>query len=560
MKRRLFFIILFAIFGITSFGQYVTILGKQFKDENGNDFEPVVCNYNVDIVNIDTSDFLTTYISPNHSFGIYNTYECSGTESCDDQLKNDFIQMLYMGFNTVRIMGINPFFISEGYQIKDQVGTICWECPELGFYIFTNHHNLANCKNDKPFPLHEPFENDAVTLHLVELINHLIQVASEVEWEGKKLKLILITGGEWGGHSHDFPDVYSDYLYALSNTLPILLSNSAKTTLMAYDLYNEPPSFWPVETIGHSKQDVCKKVKMWYDTIKEGDPYHLITLGAQGHHSILEYDHAVFSLDFYSPHLYPAAHHQYEGPTYFESLMNSFYGKLYWVSNNCKMPWIIGETGFRAVENSVFDTNYDGTLSDQYDFADSATIRTWECGGSGFSWWFYQDVCNDGYGILKQNQVCTNWPCSTILKPVWEVFDDFTPPSTGACSEPPYYYDPYYHEVYAPPDTNIVTGYVLDREDNPIKDAVIFAHTRLYNTQNPANPVIYDFHYTFTDDNGLFTVIPYDFDTRPPNYNTIEGLTISAAICSRVREWCSVPWDGVDSGQTFKLDRFDLNS
>ncbi|MFH1296890.1 MAG: T9SS type A sorting domain-containing protein, partial [Bacteroidota bacterium] len=331
-------------------------------------------------------------------------------------------------------------------------------------------------------------------------------------------------------------------------------------TLMAYDLWNEPASVWPEDTIGHSKQDVCEKVKMWYDTVKAGDPHHLVTMGGQGHHDILEYDHAVMTLDFYSPHLYPDAR-QYEGPTYFESLMNSFYGKLYWVSNNCKMPWIIGETGFRAIENSVFSTNYDGTLSDQYDFADSATMKTWECGGSGFSWWFYQDVCNDGYGILKQNQACTNWPCSTILKPVWEVFDDFTPPATGACSEPPYYYDPFYHGKYSP-KTNIVTGYVLDREDNPIKDAVIFAHTRLYNAQNPQDPPItYDMHYTFTDEDGFFTVIPYDYDTAYPNFNTIEGLTISAAVCSRLREWCEPDSAsvGVDSGQTYRLDRFDLN-
>jgi len=377
-----------------------------------------------------------------------------------------------------------------------------------------------------------------------------------VEYEGKKLKVILISGGAWGDHSHDFPDAYQSYLGALTSTLPELFSTSAGTTLMAYDLLNEPESVWPEDTIGHSKQDVCEKVKMWYNTVKAGDPDHLVTMGGQGHFDITEWDNAVYSLDFCSPHLYPTAR-QFEEPTYFESLMNSYYGKLYWVSNTFRMPWIIGETGFRAIEGSVFDTIYDGTLTDQYDFADSSTARTWICGGSGYSWWFYQDVNDDGFGILKQNETCGNWPCNSILKPVWEVFDEFTPPSTGNCSQPPYYFDPFYHDMYAP-DTNIVTGYVKDRAGNPIKDAVVFAHTRLWDPPNNDVPK-FDWHYTFTDEDGFFRLIPYDYDIRGPDYNTIECITISAPVCSRFRAEKWGPWGGVDSGQTYYLDRFDLN-
>jgi len=174
MKRRLVFSLFFITFGIAAYGQYVTILGRQFKDENGNNFEPMVCNYTINIVNTDTSDFLTTYISPDHRFGSTNGFECSGTESCDDQLKNDFTQMLYMGFNTVRIMGISPYYLSEGFQFKYSDGTVCWECTESAFYVYTNNYFNGDCKFNTRFALHSPFDEDSVALHLFTLINHLI--------------------------------------------------------------------------------------------------------------------------------------------------------------------------------------------------------------------------------------------------------------------------------------------------------------------------------------------------------------------------------------------------
>jgi len=228
------------------------------------------------------------------------------------------------------------------------------------------------------------------------------------------------------------------------------------------------------------------------------------------------------------------------------------------------MPWIIGEAGFRANEGSYFglplgESFYDGTLSDQKNFADSVTGKTWECGGSGFSWWAYQDVnLSDGFGILKNSKACGTWPCDSILKPVWEVFEEFSPPASGSSSEPPYYSDPFYHQVYSP-NTNIVTGTVLGQDSFPIKNAVIFAHTRLQNRSGHKDSAVFYMHYTFTDENGDFTVTPFDYDSIQPNWNVVECLTISAPVCSRLRK---AAWDsiGVDSGQTYYLDKFDLNN
>ncbi|MFH1937588.1 MAG: hypothetical protein ABIK52_08510, partial [Bacteroidota bacterium] len=278
MKKKLFFFFIIVTFGIAAFGQYITILGKQFKDENGNDFEPIVCNYGVCIAIDDTNDISTTYVSPHHGFGSSLGIDCDCQASCDKDLVNDFKQILFMGFNTIRIMGIHPYFLKEGYQQKEECD---WVCPEDAFYLPTEFTG-GSLECYSWYAMHEPFENDSISQRLFELTNHLIQVISGVEYEGNKLKVILIAGGHTGIHSHNFPDVYSDYLYVLSDTLSKLFSSSAKTTLMAYDLWNEPASVWPEDTIGHSKQDVCEKVKMWYDTVKAGDPHHLVTLGGKG--------------------------------------------------------------------------------------------------------------------------------------------------------------------------------------------------------------------------------------------------------------------------------------
>jgi len=136
------------------------------------------------------------------------------------------------------------------------------------------------------------------------------------------------------------------------------------------------------------------------------------------------------------------------------------------------------------------------------------------------------------------------------------VFEEFSTPTSGGCSEPPYYKDPFYHEVYSP-NTNIVTGTVLDQENNPIKDAVVFAQTRLADPPGK-DPKFYPF-YTFTDDNGLFSLTPYDYDSASPNYNTIECLTISATVCSRFLKANWGNYGGVDSGQIYHIVKFDLN-
>jgi len=389
MKRRLIFAVLFTTFGMVSYGQYVTIQGRQFKDENGEDFNPVVCNYNVTIGILDTNDFSTTFISPNLHFYYPEVFKCNCQDSCDSLLINDIKQMLYMGFNTVRIMGIHPYYLPSDFKI---------DCNRViqdsSFYL--NVKKYSDCGCTKWIAIEEPFTNDTVQ-RLYEMINHLISVISSVDYNGKRLKVILITGGAWGEYSDYFPEVYREYLETMSDTLSSILSDSAKITLMAYDLFNEPcmsmSSLWPSSMSGHSKQDVCEYLSEWYYSVKNGDSVHLVTLGGTGFlRDIWEYDLAIMKLDFYSAHMYPIGYPQYQDTTtYFEIAVNQLYGHFYWLHNNSPMPWIIGESGFKAVDDSYFgqisygDKFYDGTITEQKNFADSITTKAFEYGGSGFS-------------------------------------------------------------------------------------------------------------------------------------------------------------------------------
>ena len=112
---------MFLFIGVSCFSQtgYVTIQGRQFKDGEGNNFYPVVCNYVVDVVtpNASLNDFSTSYISPENGYGICPGYECD-ENNYNDYLLADFNEILKLGFNTVRIMGIRPLFFSRRANLE----------------------------------------------------------------------------------------------------------------------------------------------------------------------------------------------------------------------------------------------------------------------------------------------------------------------------------------------------------------------------------------------------------------------------------------------------------
>ena len=106
------------------------------------------------------------------------------------------------------------------------------------------------------------------------------------------LKVILLTG-KAGNTTTTFHDLYGDYLGRLAKKL------KNNTTLMAYDLYNEPAN------MSLSKEIICNSVNNWYTIIKTNDPNHMVTIGLQNALDVFSWDPGLLSVDFLSFHLYP---------------------------------------------------------------------------------------------------------------------------------------------------------------------------------------------------------------------------------------------------------------
>lgn len=498
MKRAILALLYCVIFVITMQGQYVTIEGRQFKDGNGDDFYPVVCNYIVGyLYSNDTNSF---FLSPeSDAWG----YECNGASTCDTQFYHNFLQLKHMNFNCIRLFGATPVYIDT------------LNGSRAGFRIDATH-NLNGFPDSLPrhqYFLNPPYENDSVTQKMFTLIDRILIQANHAG-----LKVILLSGGA-KGRFYPILDTtyYPEFLSALSHHITNHSPQEARNSLMAYDLFNEPGSSdqmgWPW-SVGHYKKNVCNRVSNWYNAIRINDPSHLITMGAGGVDDILEYDLSVMKLDFASPHFYPKKSSYEPDSIRLEAMIKRGQGFLYWLEKNSQMPFIIGENGFSAQENVLPNAGTLGDTSEQRQYAERILQLTRDCLGSGYSWWKYQNsywgnsIYEDSFGLLNGG-VCTP-PCNALEKPVVKAFENFNALDSINPSHPPdNYFDPWNHELFSL-DTNRFRGHVRNFDNQqPIKDVVVFARTLYKINQAPADST-YDYSYTFTDSLGNFIIRPLD--------------------------------------------------
>jgi len=598
------FYFMFLFIGVTCFSQtgYVTIQGRQFKDGEGNNFNPVVCNYVVDVVTPSGSvnDFSTSYISPEGGYGISPGYECDEA-NCNDYLLADFNEILKLGFNTVRIMGVRPLFYTQGqtWTCWDSITTYTFSSS--GFYIEAHPHDslvLGTCAGEAFYLVNGTDANSQV---LFEHIRNILLVASQANYQGKKLKVILITGGAAEQYyNEDYTNSYDTYLSALTTYLTTNLTSVERETLIAYDLFNEPGfcwaywSRWPYVWNGEpTKEHVCKSFRMWNKTIKDIDPSYLITVGGWADGDIFDFDPNILALDFYSLHIYPLPK-DFEGTDpvdKYKNEVNRIKARYYWCKNNLSLPWIIGETGFQA--NDLGGQGFiDGSELQQQQYAFETLNDVWKCEGSGYSWWTYQDEFFNPwsyayFGIITNGEV----PNNVREKPVSQVFENFPAPVPSCnceCPEDPQdphpqhstYFDPFEHSYYAYINnlqssfTNTISGTVLNEAGDPIKDAVIVGTSYLKPGRSNTDPPYLDSHYTFSESNGVFHLIPYNYvSVEHPElhlYNYIYDMQISALGSERqARTTNNVFPDGYmtfpsieegTTGETFQLKQPIYNS
>jgi len=522
---------------------YVTIQGKQFK-LNGNNYYPMVMNYSIESV-VHNS---TYFISPDHSFNTSNDFECTNLSSCNGQIQNDFNYIAGMGFNAVRL-AIYPKYY-----------------PGTGFYLRFKCLDQSVCDSIIINP-DDPYDPG---LHILlsyydDILARANATVNSVTSQNAPLKIIFILLGYHSDLNTTELSAWNDLFEAISAHIATASNNDA---LFAYDLINEPCySVSPMKT----KEDACNMINTWYSTINANDPDHLVTIGSCGYEDVTSFDPAILKLDFLSLHFYPDFQ-EYENrslPSVQQTAITRSLNKVYWTQQNSALPFIIGETGFTASINypdyatQIIPLGFNGSITDQATYALQTLNATCNCGSSGYSWWSYQDVSysdpgpsfgGNFFGLLERNHAPES---SAEKQPTVNNFRNYTPGITGSCPVDysstyninKLYYNPYQHPSNP---TKTITGTITDQNSTPIpiKDAYLLAWTDLGWTFDPTPPnpqFIWhsDLHYTFSDNNGYFEVIPYAnilypaIDIYPAGTGNIVNITMSAAGAERINYgWC----------------------
>jgi hypothetical protein len=109
---------------------------------------------------------------------------------------------------------------------------------------------------------------------------------------------------------------------------------------------------------------------------------------------------AVLNLDFFSFHIYPNIRKFDQNRV--DSMNQAKYklrylNEMFWYNLNSSRPWMIGETGFSAAPglntaNLIDKNKLFGNKINQKDFANYSLESACNCGGSGYSYWEFQDV------------------------------------------------------------------------------------------------------------------------------------------------------------------------
>lgn len=510
--------------------QYITLQGRQFKSSNGQNFYPMVCNYGFEpVYNPGSTNYYLSRVngygpgSPASWNGMPN-YEFEDTTQATAyaEILADFTKIHNMGFNCIRTAGYAPSKCDT-----DSVGIV-------GFYMtcFRNKIPIDDTTGEdtRKVSINLPYSSDSF------LLNYYFPGIDLILQAARSCSLKVILDCVYGDIAIDPNGIdaadYAGYLSVLANRY------KNDTTLLAYVSIEEPE--WSRQG-GLNKQLVCNYSAQWYDAITNADTNHLVTVGGCGYWGAPYWDMSVIKMDFYSAHIYPytLAYESYSPNTAFER----WKGAVIWMHNNCPTPWIIGETGFSAYDDWYNDSTWlphyaappltNGNLTQQATFAQKSLSLVRSCGGSGYSWWNFQEnwwgiPMEDGYGLFRHGDI--NDPATK--KPVADVFD--TIPSPQSWSYPNYYYDPYNWDSLCPPPClgwyHRVHGTITETgTTNPIDEAFIGAWTWYRLSSDSIGQLPHPSStFTFSDHYGSYSLNPWYPNSNNSGYLYI-GVTAAGA-------------------------------
>ena len=155
--------------------------------------------------------------------------------------------------------------------------------------------------------------------------------------------------------------------YWQSYTKGLLRHLADLPALWAYDFFNEPLYFDPEPE--RDKMDAVRLASEWRHWVRTYAPHQLFTIATAEPIEVFEWDPSMLPTDFVEMHTYHPLR---------------VYSEMWWYSRYCGKPWMVGETGLPADNDSV---PYQWQLA----FMDQTFVRAKELGAAGYGWWEFQD-------------------------------------------------------------------------------------------------------------------------------------------------------------------------
>lgn len=265
--------------------------------------------------------------------------------------------------------------------------------------------------------------------------------------------------------------------YWQSYTKGLLRHLADLPALWAYDFFNEPLYFDPEPE--RDKMDAVRLASEWRHWVRTYAPHQLFTIATAEPIEAFEWDPSMLPTDFVEMHTYHPLR---------------VFSEMWWYSHYCGKPWMVGETGLPADNDSV---PYEWQAQFMWDTYRFAYIH----GAIGFGWWEFQD---NPQGVNFEAQYTglsdRNGKRKPALDLVWHlgkmclgvgVDSDIIPPVN-------------YYNMLAYSNIRL-TGTVIDETTGkPVEGAVI----RGWNDDWSVGM------NTYTDSNGRFTLYSNDYNVH----------------------------------------------
>ena len=334
-----------------------------------------------------------------------------------------------MGFNSIRLYGLYRFVIKNDSLYIKNIGQ-------------TKNNIILILDNINPY---------------ISIINQVIDSA-----KANDLRIMFCVGDNVTG------TVLEDTFL-----VKVLTAFNKEFTIFSYDFFNEPLYFDKVHD--REKLDALKLVKKWRKMMDKYAPNQLMTIGFSEPIEVFEWDAEILPVDFLAFHVYNPLRIPNE---------------IYWYSHYVHKPWVIGETGLAADNDSVSYERQSAFIKQTYQYA-------LNCGASGFGLWQFQDV---SWGLWRQNYkgLLSSKGTTTVdgftvngsLKPASNIIKELPEMKPDkSCNRPGNYFNMRdYHQF-------LVTGKVVsEKTGQPIEGAVIRGWSK--NWRWGTN--------TYTDSSGVF--------------------------------------------------------